>query len=563
MICAHCHASESEVPACTTCGQDPRLEARYHLLGTIGRGANATLYRAWDETLEHHVAIKERHPQGPLNETADRLFQREIDVLRQLDHPQIPNYVDAFASGRGRAKRHYLVQELVDGRALDQEAEDQRWTETQVRAEVAEIAGILSYLHGLSPPVVHRDLKPGNIMRRRDGTLVLVDFGAVRDTLPGTLGDATVAGTFGYMAPEQFMGEARPPSDIYGLGALAVALLSRRDPAGLHDRRRQFHWRRAVHVSEPFEALLAQMLAEDPADRPSASQVAQAIRTMELKVSPAQEPPRPRPEPSPPAKREAPKRAESGALTNLAKRGRSKVERRRRSALSKPWARRSTQALDWQQGREQRIHEALVPPAIGNILRAKKSAAALVATLVSILSIFLVILGSLWVSQILESYEPLASLAGFAVFPVAAVAVGASLYATKMLTDLSLRGLYRLFSTVELRRLRALPLPLDLESYPQKLAWAATQQRVVIRVELDRAPSASLINSLRDALKGLDLRGVVEAESNHLLLRSVEPWSHPSQLHQWTRRVLFRLLNPARDDLGAVHIKVRIEGPRS
>jgi hypothetical protein len=228
------------------------------------------MYRGRDERTGGAVAIKELVPHGSL-EGIER-FRREARVLQQLDHPKIPDYIDAFVSGKGRARREYLVQELVDGLSLEEEMVLRRYRQSEVLGVIEELAEILAYLHGLSPPVIHRDIKPGNVMRRRDGTLVLVDFGAVLDEVMSTAGRHTVAGTFGYMAPEQFEGTAVPATDIFGLGALAVALLSRKDPADLL-RGPEGSWRNAMGLSESSSVWLGRMLAFDPARRPTAEEL--------------------------------------------------------------------------------------------------------------------------------------------------------------------------------------------------------------------------------------------------------------------------------------------------
>jgi hypothetical protein len=128
---------------------------------------------------------------------------------------------------------------------------------------------VLEYLHGLSPPVIHRDITPHNVMRRKsDGQLVLVDFGSVRDALVDPqIGGQTVTGTFGYMAPEQFYGKASPASDLYALGALAVALLSRRQPNALVDDQNRIAFRSHIAVSAATAALLDRLLAPASSER--------------------------------------------------------------------------------------------------------------------------------------------------------------------------------------------------------------------------------------------------------------------------------------------------------
>ncbi|HWM86576.1 MAG TPA: protein kinase, partial [Kofleriaceae bacterium] len=190
-------------------------------------------------------------------------------TLRQLRHFQIPRFVDDFVAGQGKATSLVLVQEFVDGENLAEEMAARRYTEIEVVDLLIEMLGILRYLHGLSPPVVHRDIKPSNVMRRRgDGRLVLVDFGSVKSVLADeVIGGSTVAGTFGFMAPEQFHGKASPASDLYSLAMMALVLLSRRDPADLVDAEHRLDWKRHVRLHRDTEALLDRWLQADPARR--------------------------------------------------------------------------------------------------------------------------------------------------------------------------------------------------------------------------------------------------------------------------------------------------------
>ncbi|WP_310481513.1 ankyrin repeat domain-containing protein [Chamaesiphon sp. VAR_48_metabat_403] len=122
----------------------------------------------------------------------------------------------------------------------------------------------MQYLHQQSPPLIHRDLKPHNIIRNDDGRVFLVDFGAVQDVYNHTLlKGSTVAGTFGYMAPEQFRGAAVPASDLYGLGATILYLLTHRSPADLPQERLKLNFRDRVNISDRFADWLETMLEPD------------------------------------------------------------------------------------------------------------------------------------------------------------------------------------------------------------------------------------------------------------------------------------------------------------
>lgn len=273
MICAACGDS-TEAPTCGECGQSALLDGRYRLEGRIGIGGTGTTWRAStmvDGRAHSLVAVKEL-PVGSLDSAKAReLVEREIRVLRELDHAAIPRYWEDLFVGKGRSKAVYIVQDFVDGETLADEVKHRRYTEGEVVALMAELLHVLSYLHGLRPPVVHRDLKPQNVIRRKDGRLALIDFGSVRDSVKGELGGSTVAGTFGYMAPEQFRGDASPVSDLYGLGALAIALLSRREPHALLDWSGRLKWEEVTFVTKPMGELLGKLLAPDPLQRPQSA----------------------------------------------------------------------------------------------------------------------------------------------------------------------------------------------------------------------------------------------------------------------------------------------------
>lgn len=279
MFCTAC-SKRTETEPCQHCGAPTRLAGRYRLEEVIGRGASGVTWRAVDPTGKA-VAIKAISLEQVAGPKERELVEREVRVLREIEHPGIPSYVEHLVVGEEEQAVLWLVQDLVEGRSLAQELEEHRYTAREVLGIVAELADILRYLHELTPPVIHRDVKPGNVMRRPGGALALIDFGSVRDVTKGTVGGSTVAGTFGYMAPEQFAGDAEARSDLYGLGALAVALLTRKEPQALTDHANRLNWAKHTRVPDGVHDLINRLVEPEIERRaPSAAWVAQRARTM-------------------------------------------------------------------------------------------------------------------------------------------------------------------------------------------------------------------------------------------------------------------------------------------
>ncbi|MBV8361965.1 MAG: protein kinase [Deltaproteobacteria bacterium] len=152
-------------------------------------------------------------------------FQREADILAQLDHPAIPKVSDRFSE----QDHHYFVMDYVAGQTLEAKlaAAGGHLSQSEAIDIALQICEALDYLHSRLPPMVYRDLKPANIIVTPEGRVKLVDFGIARHfTRQGT-----TVGTIGYAAPEQYQGECEPRSDVYALGATLHHLLSGRDPA--------------------------------------------------------------------------------------------------------------------------------------------------------------------------------------------------------------------------------------------------------------------------------------------------------------------------------------------
>ncbi|EAM51608.1 serine/threonine protein kinase [Crocosphaera watsonii WH 8501] len=166
-----------------------------------------------------------------------KLFEREGDVLKQLNHPKIPSYYDYFTIEK-KAEESLcwfgLVQEYIPGKTLQQFLEEgKHFTEEQVNNIAIQILEILQYLHEFSPPILHRDIKPSNLIFTEDEQIFLVDFGAVQNAAAIEGVTFTVVGTTGYAPLEQLWGKAVPASDLYGLGATLIHLLTGVSPVNL------------------------------------------------------------------------------------------------------------------------------------------------------------------------------------------------------------------------------------------------------------------------------------------------------------------------------------------
>lgn len=240
---------------------------RYQLLGKLGEGGQGTTFDAIDKREGRPVAIKRFSVRGAASWKDVELAEREATVLASLSHPALPAHVDHFEEGGAL----YLVMSKIEGQNLASIAKSGgTLSQAEVVRFLREAAGLLAYLHGRSPPVIHRDINPKNVVRRPDGSFVLVDFGAVRDRLRPE-GGSTVVGTFGYMAPEQFQGRAVPGSDVYAVGATAIRLLTGVEPEKLPHKGLALDVPAALGrgFDPELRAALERMLEPDPDKRAS------------------------------------------------------------------------------------------------------------------------------------------------------------------------------------------------------------------------------------------------------------------------------------------------------
>jgi serine/threonine protein kinase len=267
------------------------LAGRYRVLGRIGQGGVAEVFKARDRHLGREVAVKVFRSDVDAGVGAER-HDVELQALARLSHPNLVTLFDA-AVGEG-VEPEFLVMELVDGVTLARALVDGPLEEEQVRELGVQVASALAYVH--SAGVVHRDVKPGNILLGTDGSgglrARLSDFGIARfiggEHLTGV---GFTVGTAAYLAPEQVRGaDVGPAADVYALGlVLLEALTGDRcfdgPPSEAAVARLATGPRIPKTLPEPWPDLLTAMTAADPPARPSAAAVA---RSLGIRTPPAE-----------------------------------------------------------------------------------------------------------------------------------------------------------------------------------------------------------------------------------------------------------------------------------
>jgi serine/threonine protein kinase len=205
------------------------IAGRYRLEGRLGFGGMSTVHLALDLRLERQVAVKLLAEHLADDPTFVSRFQREAQAAARLVHP---NIVQIFDSGLDEPSgRHFIVMEYIEGSSCAEILRDDGWVEVEEAVSIIEQACEgLDYAHRHG--VVHRDVKPGNLLRAREGEVKLADFGIAKATEQSSITQVgSVLGTAAYLAPEQARGEeAGPRADLYALGVVTYQLISGRLP---------------------------------------------------------------------------------------------------------------------------------------------------------------------------------------------------------------------------------------------------------------------------------------------------------------------------------------------
>lgn len=252
------------------------LLERFQLQSLLQERRGQSTWKAIDLQSDQPVIVKMLELSHIPDWDALKLFEREVQVLESLSHPQIPRLLCHFRSDD--QQQLFLVMQYIAGQSLKQRLQTGPLSESEAMQLARQVLNILEHLHHFSPPVIHRDIKPGNLMLGPEQKVYLIDFGAVKD-LSST--QHTVVGTFGYLAPEQLAGQTQPVSDLYALGVTLVEALSGTPAEALPRDGLRIQLHRLPKLSAPLTEWLEELLAPEISLRfASAKQALQALEML-------------------------------------------------------------------------------------------------------------------------------------------------------------------------------------------------------------------------------------------------------------------------------------------
>lgn len=267
------------------------LDNRYQLEKKLGQNSSRQTWLAISLTSQKQVVLKLLTLSPQVQWEEHKLFEREGQVLKNLNHPRIPKYQDYFIIDNLPGSRFpwfVLVQSYIDGVSLQELLnQGQRFSESQIENIAIEILNILVYLHSLEPPVLHRDIKPSNLILGKDKQVYLVDFGGVQDKAVAEGVTFTVVGTYGYVPMEQFAGRAQRASDLYALGATLIHLITGTNPADLPHQNSRIELANLVSIDLGLINWIGKLTEPNINDRISTASDAIAALKNKYALSPA------------------------------------------------------------------------------------------------------------------------------------------------------------------------------------------------------------------------------------------------------------------------------------
>jgi serine/threonine protein kinase len=256
------------------------LNQRYQVISELGRQTGRRTLLALDLETQQQVVVKVLYLGQDFDWQDLKLFEREAETLKTLNHPQIPRYLDYFEFETSNDKGFGLVQTYVAAKSLEEQLQTgRRFSELELKELAISLLEILNYLHQHQPPIIHRDIKPSNILlSNRSGNSIgevsLVDFGSVQNIAAQEGGTITVVGTYGYMSPEQFGGRTKPASDLYSLGATLIYVMTGLHPTELPQQDLCIQFRQVSDVSREFADWLEWMTEPSLQQRFTSAEIA-------------------------------------------------------------------------------------------------------------------------------------------------------------------------------------------------------------------------------------------------------------------------------------------------
>lgn len=242
------------------------VDGKYKILNKVGQGGMSVVYLAMNEKANKQWAVKEVRKDGIKDfEVVKQGLVAETDILKKLNHPNLPSIIDVIDN----EDSFIIIMDYVQGNSLNRTLDEYGAQPQENVIEWAkQLCDVLGYLHSRTPAIIYRDMKPANIMLKPDGNVTLIDFGTAREFKERNLADTTCLGTVGYAAPEQFggMGQTDARTDIYCLGATLYHLVTGMNPC---EPPYEIKPIRQINpsLSSGFERIILKCTQRDPNDR--------------------------------------------------------------------------------------------------------------------------------------------------------------------------------------------------------------------------------------------------------------------------------------------------------
>lgn len=240
------------------------VDGKYKILNVVGQGGMSVVYMAINEKANKMWAVKEVRKDGVLEyEAVKQGLVAETDILKKLDHPNLPSIIDVI----DKDDSFIIIMDYIQGNSLSEALEEfGAQPQENVIEWAKQLCNVLGYLHSRKPAIIYRDMKPANIMLKPDGNIMLIDFGTAREFKEKNLADTVSLGTIGYAAPEQFGGmrQTDARTDIYCLGTTLYHLVT-----GCIPSPREMKPIREINpaLSSGLEKIILKCTQQDAADR--------------------------------------------------------------------------------------------------------------------------------------------------------------------------------------------------------------------------------------------------------------------------------------------------------